>query len=42
MKSVDEQIKAAMAQKVVGRTTEIYRAVVLELDKRITANQPSS
>jgi hypothetical protein len=38
MKSVDEQIKAAMAQKVVGRTTEIYQAVVLALDKRITAN----
>jgi hypothetical protein len=37
-KSVDEQIKAAMAKKVVGRTTEIYKAVVLELYKRITAN----
>jgi len=37
-KSVDEQIKDAMAKKVVGRTTEIYKAVVLELYKRITAD----
>jgi hypothetical protein len=37
-KSADEQIKDAMAKKVVGRTTEIYKAVVLELYKRITAN----
>jgi hypothetical protein len=37
-KSVDQQIKDAMAKKVVGRTTEIYKAVVLELYKRITAN----
>jgi hypothetical protein len=27
-----------MAQQVVGRTTELYKAVVLELDTRITAN----
>ena len=37
-KSVDEQIKATMAKKVVGQTTENYKAVVLELYKRITAN----
>ena len=37
-KSIDQQIKDAMAKKVVGRTTEIYKAVVLELYKRITAN----
>jgi hypothetical protein len=37
-KSVDEQIKAAVAKKVIGQTTEIYKAVVLELYKRITAN----
>jgi hypothetical protein len=37
-KSIDEQIKAAMATKIVGQTTEIYKAVVLELDKRITAH----
>jgi hypothetical protein len=27
-----------MAKKVIGRTTEIYKAVVLELYRRITAN----
>jgi hypothetical protein len=32
-KSIDQQIKDAMARKVVGRTTEIYKAVVLELYK---------
>jgi hypothetical protein len=37
-KSIDQQIKDAMAKKVVGRTTEIYKAVVLELYKCITAN----
>jgi hypothetical protein len=37
-KSIDQQIKDAMAKKVVGRTTEIYQGVVLELYKRITAN----
>jgi hypothetical protein len=37
-RSVDQQIKDAMAKKVVGRTTEIYKAVVLEHYKRITAN----
>src|SRR5918994_1489955 len=37
-KSIDQQIKDAMAKKVVGRTTEIYKAVVLELYLRITAN----
>jgi hypothetical protein len=37
-KSIDQQIKDAMAKKVVGRTTEIYKGVVLELYKRITAN----
>jgi hypothetical protein len=37
-KGIDQQIKDAMANKVVGRTTEIYKAVVLELYKRITAN----
>jgi hypothetical protein len=37
-KSIDQQIKAAMAKKVVGQTTEIYKGVVLELYKRITAN----
>jgi hypothetical protein len=37
-KSIDQQIKDAMAKKVVGQTTEIYKAVVLELYKRITAN----
>jgi hypothetical protein len=37
-KSIDQQIKDTMAKKVVGRTTEIYKAVVLELYKRITAN----
>jgi hypothetical protein len=38
MKRVDQHIKDAMAQKVVGRTTEISKAVVLELYQRITAN----
>jgi hypothetical protein len=37
-KSIDQQIKDAMAKKVVGHTAEIYKAVVLELYKRITAN----
>jgi hypothetical protein len=37
-KSIDHQIKDAMAKKVVGRTTEIYKAVALERHKRITAN----
>jgi hypothetical protein len=37
-KSIDQQIKEAMAKKVVGQTQEIYQAVVLELYKRITAN----
>ena len=37
-KSIDQQIKDAMAKKVVGRTTEIYKAVVLELYRRSTAN----
>jgi hypothetical protein len=37
-KSIDQQIKDAMAKKVVGLTTEICKAVVLELYKRITAN----
>jgi hypothetical protein len=30
-KSVDQQIRDAMAKKVVGQTIEIYRAVVREL-----------
>src|SRR5688500_13605042 len=38
VKNIDQQIKDAMATKVVGRTTEIYKAVVLELYQRITAN----
>src|SRR5687767_1330414 len=38
MKNIDEQIKSTMAKKVVGRTTEIYKAVVLELYQCITAN----
>ena len=37
-KSIDQQIKDAMAKKVIGPTTEIYKAVVLELYKRTTAN----
>jgi hypothetical protein len=37
-KSIDQQIKGAVATKVVGRTTEISKAVVLELYKRIAAN----
>jgi hypothetical protein len=37
-KTVDQQIKDAMAKKVVGQTTEICQAVVLELYKPITAN----
>ena len=37
-KSVDQQIKDAMAKKVGGRTTELDKAVVLELDTRITTN----
>jgi hypothetical protein len=37
-KSVDEQIRASMAKKVIGQTTELYKSVVLELYKRITAN----
>jgi hypothetical protein len=37
-KSIDQQIKDAMVKKVVGQTQEIYKAVVLELYKRITAN----
>jgi hypothetical protein len=38
-KSIDQQIKDTMAKKVVGQTTEIYKAVVLELYKRITAGE---
>jgi len=38
-KSVDQQIKDTMAKKVIGQTTEIYKSVVLELYKRITANR---
>ena len=30
-KSVDEQIRATMAKKVIGQTTESYKSVVLEL-----------
>ena len=37
-KSVDEQIRAATTKKVIGQTTELYKSVVLELYKRITAN----
>jgi hypothetical protein len=37
-KTIDQQIKDAMAKKVVGRTTEIYKAVVLDLYKHITAD----
>ena len=37
-KSVDEQIRATMAKKVIGQTTELYKSVVLELYKRITAD----
>jgi hypothetical protein len=37
-KTVGQQIKTAMAKKVVGQTTEICKAVVLELYQRITAN----
>jgi hypothetical protein len=37
-KNIDQQIKDVMAQKVIGQTTEIYKAVVLELYKRTTAN----
>jgi hypothetical protein len=37
-KNIDQQIKDAMAKKVVGRTTGIYKAVVLELYQRITAD----
>src|SRR5688572_6153511 len=37
-KSIDQQIKDVMAKKVIGQTTEIYKAVVLELYKRISAN----
>jgi hypothetical protein len=37
-KSINQQIKEAMAKKVVGQTTEIYKAVVLELYQRTTAN----
>jgi hypothetical protein len=37
-KSIDQQIKDAMAKEVVGHTTEIYKAVVLALYKRITAH----
>jgi hypothetical protein len=33
-KGIDQQIKAAMAKKVVGQTTEIYKGVVLELYNR--------
>jgi hypothetical protein len=29
-KSVDQQIKDAMAKKVVGQTTEIYKAIVVK------------
>jgi len=42
VKTVDQQIKDAMAKKVVGRTTEIYKDVVLELYKRITARYYAS
>jgi hypothetical protein len=44
-KSVEQQIKEAMAKKVVGRTTEIYKAVVLglykETIKKLGVTQPS-
>jgi hypothetical protein len=38
-KSIDQQIKDAMARKVVGRTTELYKGVVLELYQRIRLPQ---
>jgi hypothetical protein len=41
-KSIDQQIKDALAKKVIGQTTEIYKAVVMELDKGITANRNSN
>jgi hypothetical protein len=37
-KSIEQQIQDAMAKKVGGRRTEIYKAVVLALYRRITAN----
>jgi hypothetical protein len=37
-KSIDQQIKDVMANKVVGQATEIFKAVVLEVYRRITAN----
>jgi hypothetical protein len=40
MESIDQQIKDAMAKKVVGQTTETYKATVLELYYRTTANSP--
>jgi hypothetical protein len=30
-KSVDKQIRATTAKKVIGQATEIYKSVVLEL-----------
>jgi hypothetical protein len=42
MESIDQQIKDAMAKKVVGQTTETYKAMVLELYYRTTANSPGS
>jgi hypothetical protein len=42
MESIDQQIKDAMAKKVVGHTTETYKARVLELYYRATANSPGS
>ena len=35
-KSIDQQITDAMAKKAAGQTTEIYKAVVLALYRRIT------
>jgi len=38
-KSTDQQSTDARARKVVGQTTEISKTVVLEPDRRITANR---
>ena len=38
MKIIDHQIRDAMARKVVGRTTELDKAVVPELYQRISAD----
>ena len=39
-KSIAQEITDAMAKQVVGQTTELYKAVVLDFYTRLTVNSP--